>query len=217
MVHHATNRRGMQNAIGPVDLLAPFLEAFEAAKVLVKYSKWEDLFDVIQQNYTPPGRMDRANPRNSWVILSKSILSIAKYVERFKSIDDFDIYVGKFFTDTPDTRWALPLVLGEEIFGYRFALACDLIKENISPEFAKPDVHIKAIFIGIGKSEKDASDYQVFRDVVEFAKSISQTPYAVDKLFWLIGSGKFYLSGIKVATNRQAFIDRINTPEGKLL
>lgn len=211
MIHHATNRQGMQNSIGDTAHLAPFVENFDADAVVLKYQQWGDLFDAIKQQYKTRGRMERTNAHNYWVILCKSILSIAKYVCRFSTIGDFDNYVSQFITYNPDLRLALPLILKEELFGYQFALACDFLKENISPEFAKPDVHIKAIFIGIGKSPKDATDYQVFRDVVTFAESIGRTPYAVDKIFWLVGSGKFYLSKIKVRTDRQSFIDRINS------
>jgi len=210
MIEHARNRQGMPNAIGETDRLSPFLENFDADAVFVKYQRWEDLFDTIKRHYKPPGRMESSNPHNFWVIFCKSILSIAKYLRRFATIQDFDRYAGQFITDNPDIRLALPLILKEEIFGYQFALACDFVKENISPDFVKPDVHIKAIFLGIGKSPQGASDYQIFRDVVAFANSVGQTPYAVDKLFWLIGSGDFYLNKVKVPTNRRVFIDRIN-------
>ena len=36
-------------------------------------------------------------------------------------------------------------------------------------------------------------------------------PYEVDKLFWLVGSGKFYLSDTKVKTSKRNFIKHINT------
>jgi hypothetical protein len=98
---------------------------------------------------------------------------------------------------------AFPRILKEEIFGHKFALACDFGKENISSQFVKPDAHIKAIFIGMGLSEKDASDFQIFRDVVKFADSIEEAPYSVDKVFWLIGSGNFYLFRHLSNPNRQ--------------
>ena len=33
------------------------------------------------------------------------------------------------------------------------------------------------------------------------------TPYNVDKLFWLTGSGNFYLDGVRIGRNRDEFID----------
>ena len=37
-----------------------------------------------------------------------------------------------------------------------------------------------------------SSDYEVFKAVARVARNASVTPYDVDKLFWLVGSGYFY-------------------------
>ncbi len=58
--------------------------------------------------------------------------------------------------------------------------------------FSKPDVHIKHIFGGIGLCSRAASDYEVFRAVDRVAHNVGVTPYNVDKLFWLVGNGRFY-------------------------
>ncbi|MBI9037600.1 MAG: hypothetical protein JEY97_05655 [Bacteroidales bacterium] len=36
-------------------------------------------------------------------------------------------------------------------------------------------------------------DYEILKAIERIAESNEVTPYNVDKLFWLIGSGKFYL------------------------
>jgi len=211
MIEHAKNRQGMPNSIGDINRLNEILYDFNSDKVINIYSKWETLFDSIKDsNYKPPGRMDKKNKRNYWVIFCKSILSIANYLQQFNDINDFNNYINQFITSIPDIRLSLPLILKEEIFGYQFALACDFVKENISKDFVKPDVHIRDIFIGIGLSKYNASDYQIFRDVINFSNSASEEPYSVDKLFWLIGSGKFYSFNIKVNANKDHFIKIIN-------
>ncbi len=172
------------------------------------------LFDYISENYKTPGRMEKSNSHNYWVIFCKSIISIANYLSKFNNIDDFNKYVFQFINSNSDIRLSLPLILKEEIFGYQFALSCDFIKENISPEFIKPDVHIRDIFIGIGISHDNISDYQLFRDVINFSESISEVPYTVDKLFWLIGSGNFYNYNIKINTNKKLFIEKIRSKTG---
>ncbi len=93
------------------------------------------MFDAIYSNseYSPPGKMDKDNKHNYWVIFCKSLLSIANYVEKYKSIDDYNRYTQQFMGENPDIRLALPLIIKEEIFGFKFALACDFVKENISP------------------------------------------------------------------------------------
>ena len=211
MMEHAQNRQGMPNSIGNINNLNEILYGFNPNKVLEIYDNWETLFDSINNsNYKPPGRMDKKNHRSYWVIFCKSIISIAEYLKQFNDIKDFNNYVNQFITGIPDIRLSLPLILKEEIFGYQFALACDFIKENISKDFVKPDVHIKDIFVGIGLSKDKSSDYQIFRDVLNFSNSISEEPYSVDKLFWLIGSGKFYNYGIEINTNKNNFINIIN-------
>jgi hypothetical protein len=58
--------------------------------------------------------------------------------------------------------------------------------------FSKPDVHLKDIFQGIGLCPWGSTDYEVFKAVARVARNAGVTPYNVDKLFWLIGSGYFY-------------------------
>lgn len=210
LLSHATNRQGMPKTIGSVDLLKECLMQFDAAAVEKEYHDWACLFDAIQSIRRPTSRMDKGNPHSYWVVFSKTILSVAQFVNRFKSIEEFDGYVKEFLgSGVPDVRLGLPLIMKEELFGYDFALACDFLKEHVSSEFVKPDVHIKEIFEGIGRSRSTDSDFQVFREVVKFAQSINEVPYRVDKLFWLIGSGKFYRAGIQISADRDMFIRQI--------
>jgi len=41
-------------------------------------------------------------------------------------------------------------------------------------------------------SDDRSNDYQIFKAVIRVAKNVQLSPYNVDKLFWLIGSGNFY-------------------------
>ena len=100
--------------------------------------------------------------------------------------------------------------MSKEIDGFGFALGCDFLKELGFLNFAKPDVHVKAITKGLKLSIETANDYAVFKDVVRIAAHCDKTPYDVDKLFWLVGSGRFYLhpSIGHVATDRDGFIQK---------
>ncbi len=128
---------------------------------------------------------------------------------QFKSGPDFLAWV-KTFDDDSRKRAALPLLLSKEIDGFGFALSCDFLKELGFLNFAKPDVHVKAITKGLKLSIETANDYAVFKDVVRIAAHCDKTPYDVDKLFWLVGSGRFYLhpSIGHVATDRDGFIQK---------
>jgi len=206
-IMHAQNRQGMPNAIGDIDNLSPFLLGFNPKDVLSTYSSWGDLFDTIQSNYTPPGRMERGNNRNYWVIYCKAILSIAQFLSSYESLEDFDDFVSGFLTNEYSLL-ALPLLLEREIFGFGFALACDCLKENGYPQFIKPDTHLNDISRGLGITEATAS-FQVFKDVERYCKRINALPYEVDKLFWLVGSGRFYLFDIKVNSSKWDFIKSV--------
>jgi hypothetical protein len=212
MMHHAKNRRQMPNVIGDVERLENILYGFDSNKVLERYNNWEKIFDRIarDENFDTPREMKKDSKHNSWVIFCKSIISIAQFLHNFDDIYAFNDYVNQFLgTEDGRGRLELPLILKKNIFGYGFALACDFIKENISPEFIKPDRHIKDIFIGIGLSRKDSSDFQIFCDVIKYSNSIKEIPYTVDKLFWLIGSGNFHRSGITIDTDKNKFIEHI--------
>lgn len=209
------NRQGMPNSIGSLDELDDFLYGFSPMAVLESYESWEVFFDEVNdsETYTPPGRMQKDNARNYWVQYSKSILSGARFLGRFDDLGEFDEFVQSFYS-SEYTRYSLPLLLGREIHGLQFALACDFLKENGYPRFAKPDVHLKDIFIGTGLSDS-TDDFEIFLDIIRFADEIGELPYRVDKLFWLVGSGRFYLETPEVTapTDKQDFITRVQALE----
>ncbi len=205
---HAQNRQGMPNSIGNIDSLSPILFEFDYLRVKKEYGDWEALFDAIyESDYSPPGRMVKSNNRSHWVIYCKAIISVAEFLSAYKTIDEFQKFVNGFLTNE-QSKLALPLLLSEEIFGFGFALACDFLKENVSPEFIKPDTHINDIALGLGIT-KSKHNYHIFKDVEAYCSRINVLPYAIDKVFWLVGSGNFYLSGVKVNTSKQQFIEKI--------
>jgi hypothetical protein len=209
-LNHAKNRQGMPNSIGEIDRLSKVLFNFDVYQTANKYSSWNDIFDSIQaSNYRPPGRMDKENNKNYWVIYCKAIASISKFLSSYKGIEDFNAFVGNFLTNTnANTRLALPLLLQEEIFGFGFALACDFLKENGYPDFVKPDTHINFIAQNLGIT-KETSDYHIFKDVISYCQRINAIPYEVDKLFWLVGSGDFYLSKFQVKSSKVNFVKQV--------
>ena len=209
LLRSLSNRRGMPNTIGPIESLSAVFCEFNHFQTLQRYSNnWEDLFDTIQREVQPESRMDKTNPHSYWVIFSKGSISGAEYLARFDALEDFLQYV-KDFDERPTTRPALPFLMGHEIFGYGFSLACDFLKELGFSNYAKPDTHLIDIFSGLGLSSKSPLD--VFRTVSLMAHEVGETPYAVDKAFWLIGSGKLYLCNIKFKTSKSEFIEKVKS------
>ena len=97
----------------------------------------------------------------------------------YKNIDEFNRFVEGFYTNEY-SRVALPLLLEREIFGFGFALACDFLKDSGYPEFIKPDTHIKDIARGVGITQS-SDQYQIFKNVITYCRSINRLPYEVDK------------------------------------
>jgi hypothetical protein len=192
------------NAIGGVDKLGDLLCEFEPAAVAAKYGYgWETVLGDIVTQLKPRGKI-RKSPKSLWPQFCRTITSGARFLVQFRGASDFYAWADSFDLDDR-TRPALPMLLSYEIEGFGFPLACDFLKELGYPGFGKPDVHLKKIFVALGLSPSE-HDYQVFKAIVRVARNVRTTPYDVDKLFWLIGSGNFYLDGVKIGRHRDDFI-----------
>jgi len=197
-------------SIGGVEKLGVVLCDFEPAAVLEKFSSgWETVLKEIESRLKPRGKI-RRTPRSIWPHYCQAILSAAQFMAQFSSATQFYEWVD-FFDQDDRARPALPMLLAREIDGIGFALACDFLKELGYENYAKPDVHIRDIFGGLELCPPQADDYEIFKAVVRVAKHAEVTPYNVDKLFWLIGSGNFYDDpqigeGGKVGNHKADFI-----------
>jgi len=178
-------------SIDGVHKLGTVLCDFEPAAVLAKFSSgWEPVLDEIEGRLKPRGKIRRTS-RSIWPHYCQAILSAAQFMSQFSSAAEFYKWVD-FFDQDDRARPALPMLLAREIDGVGFALACAFLKELGYENYAKPDVHIRDIFGGLELCPPRSDDYEVFKAVVRVAKHANVTPYNVDKLFWLIGSGYFY-------------------------
>lgn len=143
------------------------------------------------------------SPNNLWKQYVKSVLSACKFISSFDSVKNFNTFVNKFNYNEMSSA-ALPMLLEREIFGLGFPLACDFLKELGFTEYPKPDVHIKDIFIAFNLC--DNNDYSTYKAVIEMANIVKDSAYNVDKIFWLIGSGNFYLHNVSIGRNKEEFI-----------
>jgi len=177
-------------AIGGVDKLGSVLFDFNVIRVFEAYSDGNAILDKIEKTLSPRGKV-RRGPRCIWPRYCDTILGAASFLRMFASAGEFYAWCDRFVRDSR-TRLALPLLLAKEIPGFGFALACEFLKEIGYMEFGKPDVHLKDIFKGVGICPENASDYDVLKTIIRVADNSQVTPFSVDKVFWLIGSGYFY-------------------------
>lgn len=180
------------------------LFGFDPVKVASRGWDADLLLDQIVERLHPVGQVRRGS-RSLWPRFCRAVVDGAEFLAQFESADEFNEWV-KLFDNDDRTRPALPMLLSYEIDGLGFALACDFLKELGYVDFGKPDVHLKEIFSALGLS-RSKGDYDVFKAIVRVARHAGVTCYHVDKLFWLIGSGNFYLDGVTVGRQRTDFIE----------
>jgi len=178
-------------SLGGFSELGQVLGNFDPLFVLRTYgADWSLLLDTIERELQPNGQI-RRSPRSIWPNYCQTVLEAAQFITQFSDADDFYRWAD-FFDQDNRARPALPMVLMSEIHGIGFALACDFLKELGYLNFGKPDVHIRDIFVGLDLCPPKPTDYQLLKVIVRIAEHVQRTPFAVDKLFWLIGSGRLY-------------------------
>ena len=167
--------------------------------------QYEELKDSFIKAFDPENP-SKDSKLNSWYKWSLAIIDIARYLSRFKDIEDFREYVNKFNFEA-DARMALAMIISAKVQYFGFALACNALKEIGYEEFSKPDVHV--IDICSTYAKKDLNSFEAFELVGEIAKDNHTTPYKVDKVLWLISSGNFYHEEITVKSQKKEFIAEI--------
>ena len=190
---HQSSPKVIGNSIGGVKNLASILENFEPLRICLKFSGVDapnDLLDEIKAKLNPKGEF-RRTPKSLWPRYVKTILSGAQFFSSFNTVLDFFSFCDAF-NSSQITRPALPMVLEHRIYGIGFALACDFLKEIGYLEFGKPDVHIREIFTSIGLAHQVADDLAILEAVQRVAEHVKVSPFAVDRVFWLIASGNFF-------------------------
>ncbi len=208
MTESLKNKQGYVNFIADTNDMNIILLDFEPKKVYSKFGNdWKKLFLEFKSKFGQNYKMDIDNKRNAWVIYSRGVLSCSKFLSNFDSVKEFDDFVRSFFHNE-FTIASLPMLLEKEIFGFGFPLACDFLKELGYVQYGKPDVHLKDIFMELSLVDS-YDDYEVFKKIVKIGLLVNQDPVIVDKIFWLIGSGNFYESDIKIGRQKIEFIKQV--------
>lgn len=202
------------NSIGGIDNLKLVLFDFDPQKVVKIFNKTdaEKLLAEIREKLKPTGQI-RTTKRSLWPQFCQSVIDSAHFLSAFEKAENFYDWAN-FFANDSKAKPALPLMISIEISGIGFPLACDFLKELGFDEYGKPDVHLKDIFKAlniIDPKEKSVTkqDYLTLKAIDRIAKANNLTSYAVDKVFWLIGSGNFYLTNKNIGRQKQEFIKKI--------
>lgn len=209
------NSKVIGNSIGGINNLKKVLFNFNPHKVATHYQKIDSdrLLNDIRNKLNPKGQIRTTN-RSLWPQFCKSVIDAAHFLKSFETADKFYEWAD-FFANDIKAKPALPLMISIEIKGLGFPLACDFLKELGFLEYGKPDVHLKGIFKAlsvIDPLEKSTTkqDYETLKAIDRIVLANNVTSYSVDKVFWLIGSGDFYLTDKNIGRQKQNFIDKIN-------
>lgn len=176
---------------GGVRSLGQVLFDFQPNKVLEVYKNTDALLNQIEQKLQPRGKI-RREKNSIWIRYCQTILSAAQFFNQFDNGEQFYEWANHFYQDKR-AMIALPYLLSEEIYGVGYPLACDFLKELGFINYGKPDVHIKDIFVGLGLCEINPSNASLQKMIMDIAEAKGVSAFNVDKIFWLIGSGKLYL------------------------
>ena len=93
-----------------------------------------------------------------------------------------------------------------KIKGIGSALSLNYLKETVMDN-AKPDTHTKAVFSSFDSTVHN--DESCVASIKKYAKEGGVTYYKLDRMVWLICSGKFFKHGISIGNGKQKFIDSI--------
>ena len=96
--------------------------------------------------------------------------------------------------------------------GFSVALTCDFLKEfdNEFCDLPKPDIHIKNTLDSVLEEKKKMNDYEYIRAFQQLVNYINKelscdekiTVYQLDRMVWLVCSGKFFLDGVESIKKR---------------
>jgi hypothetical protein len=199
--------RVIGGSIGGIERLGPVLFDFDPARVAAAYSTDADscsrMFADIKERLAPRGKL-RDAPNSTWPKYCKAAASGASFLARFGDARAFYAWVEANDADL-EARIGAATELERQVYGMGFALACAFLKGLGFHTFSKPDVHLKDIFPAVGLSAS-TKDRDLFRVVSRIADHVGVSPYTVDMLFWLVGSGDFSPDGPRFPGTKARFI-----------
>lgn len=205
--------RAISGEKGNIKPLGNFLYNFSPSKVVAEFGGISDselLNQIIPTLKTEP----HSEKRTLWLRYCKTIKSAGMFFSQFPSHQSFYDFVEKYYVDIRIKPF-LPMLISYEIDGIGFALACDFLKELGYCQYGKPDTHIKDIFIALGlldgvQKQSSKADYLSMKVIDEIAELNAVTPYAVDKMLWLVCSGNYYFEQYEIGNKKKEFIAFVN-------
>ena len=165
--------------------------------------RWETIYRAFREAFKPKIINERVN---CWMKYAKGVLDAAKFLNDFKSVEEFKKYLD-YFQTTVDSKVALPQTIAKQIHGMGFALACSFLKEIGYIDYPKPDVHMMDVFSYIGLCYEN-DPVSCYKAVVDVSNKCNVKPYTLDKVIYLICSGNYYRYDVKAKESSTVLKER---------
>lgn len=190
-------KNAIGKTIGGVDKLKPVLYDFDPVKIKDNFKSTKEVLERIVEQFPEKLKKINKTPKGLWPLFCKGILSAAEFLSQFSSADGFYKWADPLYNnDLKRNGYFRPLLpmslMSPRISGFGFPLACDFLKGLGYTEYPKPDRHLQDVFKALGLCTQEADQVKVFWAIKRVAENSGVTPYAADKLFWLICSGEFH-------------------------
>jgi len=155
----------------------------------------ERFYHVLTTNTKRGRTANLSSSRNLWKQFAGSLADITGFLAPYADSSGSAKRFRQFVTDralTKECAWELAAEVSNSIRGMGATLVCDTLKEIGFTQYSKPDLHIKRLFTQLGYSRSD-DDRDVFYALWDFSTEVGVCPSQADKIFWLIGSGNYYM------------------------
>ena len=176
---------------GNAGKLHDILLDFCPRKVFQKYNSREELLLGTFLQLIEDKEDINLTSKGPWPRFCKTVISAAEFFSQFEDGEDFFRWAGQFIGDFRAVP-ALPLLLGKEVYGMGFTLACDFLISIKLESYCIVDTTVKGLLVSAGLLDPGADGFKTLKAISRIAQHNDTNPYTVDKVFWLIGTGYFY-------------------------
>lgn len=162
---------------------------FKLNTVRAKYGNdVEELWKDLCSQCVPDSEQ---SPKGAWYKFARNIITLGAYLSEFSDIDE--LYQEFEKAESPEEKIKLVNKVSAQVSQWGFAMASNWIKDMGMTGYCKPDQHIRAIIDGIYQTGDNMKT--VFKKVIEVANQCNVSPFKLDRVLFLVGSGDFYGQG----------------------
>jgi hypothetical protein len=196
-----TNKWIMLSVIGEVELMREAFFGFDHSQVL-REGGWRPLLWRLKKTVPRAAGVSMRNPKSLWLKFATGAFDCANFMgTMFAGPDspagDFHKLVDSH-CQSPESAWQFAKSIARTIDGLGPTLCCDFLKEIGAVHYCKPDVWVLRALEGCRLIPHENCDlYLAFHQVWRISDATHSRPVTVDKILWIMGSGRWSASNGK--------------------